>query len=154
MLLTREAGRTIEWLKGHGIVFLGPFLENPDRLPRMHNVIPSARTYISTLRKVAEKLGVSILLDTQAIGLTRDSKRITGVTAQDLRTGQKLRLYARRGVILATGDFSANSEMKREFGNPDLAEVDPINPLSTGDGHRIAVGAGAAVKNMSAIHAS
>lgn len=153
-LLTSEAGETLDWLKSHGVVFLGPFPENPHRVPRMHNVIPSARTYISILRKAAERLGVRILVNTKAINLKRIDGRIAGIEAQNLLTGEVLGFYARRAVILATGDFSASSELKRKFGNPDLAEVDPINPCSTGDGHKMAMEIGAALENMDVIHTS
>jgi len=153
-LLTSEAGNTLEWLRSHGVVFVGPFLENPHRVPRMHNVIPSARTYISILRRVAEKLGVSVFLDAEVTKLTRKNERITGVEARNVRTGESLSFHARRGVVLATGDFSASSELKTRFGNSDLAEVDPINPLSTGDGHKMALEIDAAVKNMDVIHTS
>lgn len=153
-LLTAEAGKTLEWLEDLGVPFLGPFLENPHRVPRMHNVIPSARTYISILRNVAKRLGVSILVNTRAVRLVKSNGRVIGVAAENSRSKERLMLNARHGVILATGDFSASPELTREFGNPDLVNIDPINPLSTGDGHRMAIEIGAAMKNMDVIHTS
>ncbi len=152
--LTREAGKSLGWLKSHGVVFVGPFPEPPHRVPRMHNVIPDARTYISVLRKAAEKAGVSILLGTEAFKLVVRNGRVAGVDTRDLGTGKILSFHAQEGVVLATGDYSASSELKTKYGNPDLADVDPVNPLSTGDGHKMAIEIGADVKNMDVIATS
>src|SRR6478736_1797455 len=42
--------------------------------------------------------------------------------------------FGRRGVILATGDYSASAEMKAKYVGEDAAKIPPVNPNNTGDG--------------------
>ncbi len=53
-----------------------------------------------------------------------------------------------RAVILATGDFTSSKKLKAEFLSEKIAQVDGVNPNNTGDGHLIAMGIGAGVRNM------
>jgi succinate dehydrogenase/fumarate reductase flavoprotein subunit len=59
---------------------------------------------------------------------------------------------ARRGVVLATGDFSADRAMKARFASPLAAQSDPVNVTNTGDGHRMALDIGASVVNGDLVH--
>src|SRR5438105_4801669 len=70
------------------------------------------------------------------------------VGAEYTRRGQTHQIHAKRGVILATGDFSGNPAMRREFLGPSLSNAPPTNPHSTGDGQRLARAIGAASRNM------
>ena len=45
-----HAAGTLEWLMDMGLTFHGPSPEPPNRVPRMHNVVPNAKAYIATLQ--------------------------------------------------------------------------------------------------------
>jgi 3-oxosteroid 1-dehydrogenase len=55
---------------------------------------------------------------------------------------------ARRGVVLASGGFEWNREMVRAFIGQDIEPLSP--PHNVGDGHRMAMEAGARLANMGA----
>ena len=90
--------------------------------------------------------GIEVLLGTPGRDLVKDSAGVVvGVTGE--REGRALRLRARRGVVLATGGFENNPEMARDYlGLPDI--VPWGSAAGTGDGHAIAVRAGAALWHM------
>jgi fumarate reductase flavoprotein subunit len=50
---------------------------------------------------------------------------------------------ARRAVVLATGDYSANEELKRTWASPQVGRIPAINPDSTGDGFTMGMAVGA-----------
>lgn len=144
-LLTEHSPDTVQWLMDMGIVFFGPMPEPPHRLPRMHNVLPHASSYIYHLHKRARALGVEIRLGTRVTGLTRDGARVDGVEVE--AAGGKQRISARRGVILASGDYSSSREVKEQFMSLELADIEGINPTSTGDGQRMVEQVGGEIVN-------
>jgi fumarate reductase flavoprotein subunit len=147
-LLAVEAATTLHWLEDLGVAFVGPYAEPPHRVPRMHNVVPSSRSYIARLSEAAAHLGVRIRLGVAVTGLIVDHGAVQGVRVTDAATGGGLGVTARRGVILATGDFSGNSSMRRDHLPPDAASAHPINPQAQGDGHVIGAGAGGQLLRM------
>lgn len=148
-LLAREAGRTLDWLSDLGVVFVGPFPEPPNRVPRMHNAIPNGSAYLAVLAAAARRRGVSLRLSVRAHELVRDRARIVGVRFHD---GERsVTVAASRGVILASGDFSGSEAMRSQHLPPVAARAIPINANSTGDGQTMAATAGAALKRMDAV---
>lgn len=145
-LAAEKSPRTIEWLMQMGVEFFGPMPEPPNRHPRMHNVLPNAYAYIYHLARHARRLGVKFMLGARAERLLRAHDRVTGVMVQTA-SGGMLEIMARRAVILASGDYSSNLEMKKSYMSPQLAEIEGINPTSTGDGHSMALDVGAQVLN-------
>ena len=97
--------------------------------------------------------GGRILRDTPARQLEKDGGRVSAVIAQK-RAGGYVRAYARRAVVLATGDFSRNREMMKVFCpqyadgfSPEKADYDTgfsFGGLFQGEGHLMALWAGAA----------
>ena len=149
-VLAREAANTLDWLQTLGVQFAGPFPEPPNRVPRMHNVIPSAKAYIAALQRKALSLGVTIHTGIAVKSLlANDSGRVTGVRV--VRNGEAQDVQARRGVILAAGDYSNSHELKRLFVDEEIANVEGINPTATGDGHQMGMELGAEAKNMDLI---
>jgi fumarate reductase flavoprotein subunit len=149
-MLAAEAGVTLSWLEDIGIVFAGPFPEPPNRVNRMHNVIPGSRTYVIKLARAAKRAGVMIELGVTVDRLVADSRgRVVAVDCT--QAGRRHRLWARRGVILAAGDFSGSQELRKEFLSPAAQAAIPINPRSSGDGHQMARRVGAALRNMDAV---
>jgi fumarate reductase flavoprotein subunit len=145
-LLANEAAATVSWLEELGVAFVGPYPEPPHRVPRMHNVIPNSRSYIARLAEAARRLGVTVVCGADVVDLVREDGRVAGAVVRD-RSGVRT-ARARRGVVLASGDFSGNSTMRQAFLPPAAAAARPINPGANGDGHRLAQGVGAELRRM------
>jgi succinate dehydrogenase/fumarate reductase flavoprotein subunit len=144
--LLQNAADTLGWLTDMGLNFHGPSPEPPNRVPRMHNVVPGAKAYIATLQSRLLRLGGTILCNADVRGLIQKEEGITGVEAvidQNATT-----LSANRGVILAAGDYANSPELIARFKGDRFAKVEGINPRATGDGHRLAEQAGAKLINM------
>ncbi|MFC9790493.1 FAD-dependent oxidoreductase [Rhodococcus sp. NPDC127528] len=95
-------------------------------------------------RAVAER-GIEIRFGTAAVALITDDEGVVGVEVEDA-DGQR-RIGARGGVVLATGGFSANTRMVRDY----LRVEDHVlwgSPALTGDGHRMAQAVGADLWHM------
>ena len=137
---------TFEWLQSTGLVFSGPSAEPPHRFPRMHNVMPSSRAFPYYLGRHARALGVEIRLGTHVTKLVSSNGCVEGVVVRG-PDGQEGRLLARNGVILASGDYSANVDMKRELANEAAARSVPVNINSTGDGQRLGLDVGGRIVN-------
>ncbi|ROZ49664.1 FAD-dependent oxidoreductase [Rhodococcus sp. WS3] len=90
--------------------------------------------------------GITTLFDTEATALlTDESGAVIGV--ETVSGGTTSQMYARRGVILATGGFEANPAMVRDYlrlENPKIWG----SPSATGDGHRMAQAVGADLWHM------
>jgi fumarate reductase flavoprotein subunit len=145
-LLVEESSATFQWLTEIGLDFFGPMPEPPNRAPRMHNVLPNSSAYIYHLARQARQRAVEIRLDTPVERLLMDGRRVTGVQARSA-DGSRLEIRARRGVVLATGDYSSSREMKNAHMGLDLVEIEGINPTSTGDGQRMGLAVGARLVN-------
>ena len=141
-LLAEESPGMVQWLSDMGVVFFGPRPEPPHRMPRMHNVLPHARSYIFHLEKRARALGVRIRVNARVASLVREGARVIGVVLNNGET-----IVAPRGVILASGDYSADRDMKAQFMSAELADVEGINPTSTGDGQRMVQEVGGEIVN-------
>ena len=107
--------------------------------------------YVDTLIKKAESLGVQVEYNTRAERFLQDeSGRVIGIEAT--RGGRPLRFYARKGVILTTGGFGANVEMRMQYDTHwnKLDEKIPTtnSPAITGDGLRMAQAIGAQLIGM------
>jgi fumarate reductase flavoprotein subunit len=147
-LLAVEAANTLHWLEDLGVAFVGPYAEPPHRVPRMHNVVPSSRSYIARLSEAAARLGVDVRLGVSVTGLAMEAGVVRGVRAVDAVTGTETVHRSRRGVVLATGDFSGNPSMRKEHLPPAAAAARPINPRAQGDGHLIGAGVGGELLRM------
>ena len=149
-LLVDNVPDTFRWLIALGVEFLGPMPERPHRRSRMHTVLPSSRSFIYHLAREARRAGVELRLGVAARQLLVRGKRIVGVEAD--ANGQTCRFEANGAVVLATGDFGGSAEMKAQYVSADAALVDAVNPLNTGDGHRMALELGGEIVNADLIH--
>ncbi|MDD3251148.1 MAG: flavocytochrome c [Lachnospiraceae bacterium] len=102
---------------------------------------------IDKLTKKAESLGVEIHTSTPAKELVQTDGKVTDVKAE--YEGQEITYHADRGVILATGGFGSNLEMRKKY-NADMDEkILSTNSVgSTGDGIDMAEKLGAQVVDM------
>jgi fumarate reductase flavoprotein subunit len=136
---------TFRWLLKHGIRFYGPMPESPHTKPRMHNVLPNSRAFITHLEKAARKAGVKIVCGARAKALVREAGRVVAV---DCDTAQGVtRFHARNGIVLATGDFTSDPELKAQWMGPQEAKIDGVNITATGDGQKLALALGGRIIN-------
>jgi len=145
-VLTEAMPDTFRWLLRHGIRFYGPMPEPPHGKPRMHNVLPNSRSFIAHLGRAARRAGVDIVLSARAMKLVHGSDRVVGVVCET-PGGQRVRYRARGAVVLATGDFTSDPELKAQFMGPRETKVDGVNITATGDGQKLAVALGARIIN-------
>jgi succinate dehydrogenase/fumarate reductase flavoprotein subunit len=144
-LLCDDMPATFQWLLDSGVRFMGPMPEPPHRQPRMHNVLPNSRSFIYHLGRRARRAGVKIRTGAAVTGLVREQGRVVGVDV-DL-SGAPARFVARRGVVLAAGDFTNSPGFKSRFMGPQEAKIEGVNPTATGDGQRLAEALGARIVN-------
>jgi len=91
--------------------------------------------------------GVPVWLDTPMTGLETRGGRVSGVRVT--RGGEPLAVRARRGVLIATGGFERNEEMRRRYQRePAGPQWTTGAPGNTGDGILAGLEAGAAVGLM------
>ncbi|HHW92333.1 MAG TPA: flavocytochrome c [Firmicutes bacterium] len=149
-ILVENALDGLHWLESLGCEFKDEVYTVLGALwPRSHtNVEPLGTGYISALENGAKEQGVEIYLETKAEELLLEDGRITGVRAVD-SDGKELIFKARKGVVLATGGFAANVEMRSQY-NPKLGPEIPTtnHPGATGDGILMAEQVGAEFVGM------
>ena len=104
----------------------------------------------SLLARNVEARKIRIHRRTAVTKLLRAEDEIIGVEAN--QAGRRIRIGAKRAVILTTGGFEYNEEMKREYlaGYPIYAYGHPGN---TGDGVKLAQDAGADLWHMKSVAA-
>lgn len=117
------------------------------------NGAPDGPKLFKILHDNLMKEGVEIRLATAAQRLIADpeSRTVHGVRVRD-KSGEHA-IFARRGVVLATGGFEGDAGMRAQFleGKPILNAAGGSN---TGDGIRMAQHLGAALWHMWHIHGS
>ena len=84
------------------------------------------------LLRSALNAGVELWNDTPMLELINEDEAIKGVVAR--RNGQLVEIRARRGVVLATGGFSANEVMRRQYFPFAEHHVSLVPEGNTGDG--------------------
>ena len=103
-----------------------------------------------------EKLDVTTVFECRAEHLVKDDAgRVVGVTGVSTVDGTPYTVSANKGVIIASGGFSANVEMRQEYDEiwGNLTEAVPTTnaPTITGDGIVMAKEIGAALVGMGQI---
>lgn len=105
------------------------------------------------LRKIVDNLienhpNFQVFYETPAVKLiceNGDNKKVTGVIGKNA-DGEYILFKASKAVILATGDYTNNAAMVERW-CPDIAEFDKKQRGKTGDGHILAMSAGAVMEN-------
>lgn len=138
-ILAKNALKAIEWLEGYGLKFTDNISTVLGALwPRTHGPTePIGTGYIRVLKEASTNLNVEIMTETKGMELIVESGRVTGVKAEK-HDGTPVTLMANKGVVIATGGFGANPEMRAEYNVywPDMPLSMPTTNSSdsTGDG--------------------
>ena len=123
-------------------------------MPGGHN---GYRTYVtersigaditSIQEQMVKKSGATLMLNTKLVQLFKDDSGVVGIQVAT-NEGNKT-IKAEKGVILSTGGFGANVEMRQQY-DPMLDESFPTtnNPSSTGEGLVMAMELGAGVTGL------
>jgi len=103
--------------------------------------------FLETMQTQLEKRGIEVLYETPAVDLVQDTetREIKGVYAEN--NGKKIAIKAKKGVVLCTGGFEFNEEMKANYLRPFPLKFAGW-PYNTGDGIKMAQRAGADLWHM------
>lgn len=149
--------REVVPLTDESLLFTGnerahPFPLHAAPVPRGH--VPSregdfgGQMFMEALSKAVKEAGVSIQCDTRVLRLLQDETgRIRGVVIR--QDNREKYVEARRGVVLASGGFVMNHDMKRRY-MPEIHQwgVPYGNPYDMGDGVQMGLAAGGVAVNM------
>lgn len=143
----------VHWLEDIGVPFREEFITVPGGLhPRGHATPPGQMCipWFDAFKKTCEENDIEILLETKAYEIIMEDGRAAGVKAK--RGNDEIIVHAKNGVILATGGFANNVEMRQKYNSqwPTLDEtIGCTNGIfATGDGITMAEAVGANLIDM------
>jgi 3-oxosteroid 1-dehydrogenase len=140
--------RTPGWVLTALTIFGNYFLDFPQRLhSRRDRRLTLGNALLARLKLSFDKAGGELWLSSPLLELIRENGRITGAVIE--RAGKRVRVAARRGLVLAAGGFERNAAMRAQF-LPKSPEPRWSGSQSnnTGDGILAATRIGAATLNM------
>ncbi len=112
-----------------------------------HRMLSLGQALAGGLRAGLLRGGVPVWLDTPMTGLEVRDGRVTGIRAT--RDGEPVTVRARRGVLIATGGFERNEEMRHRYQRePAGTQWTTGAPGNTGDGILAGLDLGAATGLM------
>jgi len=125
-----------------------PYFFNPSRfLAPFDTRVTLGNALIGRLLLSLRERGVESWLKTSASSLITENGRVVGLEAN--RSGRRIRIHARRGVILAAGGFEKNQAMRDRFqAQPVSSDWSSGCLENRGDAIRMGIDAGAAVDFM------
>ena len=142
---------TLHWMQSKGSPVMDRVSQGAGALwQRTHQLdAPAGLGLIDPLYQAAVKQGVNFKLGMRVQDLSLNDKgRVIGVTATD-KVGNKYEFTSKDGVILATGGYSQNKEMRQKSAPHLTSEMVSTNqPGATGDGIIIATRHGADTTGM------
>jgi 3-oxosteroid 1-dehydrogenase len=114
---------------------------------RKRQLLSMGQALVAGLRAGLATADVPVWLNTPMTGLQVEDGRVTGV--QVIRDGEPAVVSARRGVLLATGGFELNEEMRQRYQRAPIGiEWTVGSPGNTGDGIRAGQAAGGVLELM------
>ncbi len=137
--LTSNTLDTLNWLTDNGVEWTDQVSTVVGALWNRSHQTPnnSGSDIIAALEQNAKANGVDIYLDSKAEELITEDGRVCGAVITNA-AGDKVTVKAKKGVIMATGGFSANVEMRVKYNQQweDIGESLTTNntPGATGDG--------------------
>jgi flavocytochrome c len=157
--MTQNALSGLKWVESMGVRYQDGVLQGTGALYQRtyQPVVPNGTLYIKAFREtLAGRSSYTQLLETAGKSLIVEGGRVVGVNAE-AKDGHKVTLRASRGVILATGGFAGNVQLRQQYCEgekwPDLGpSLGTSNmPAVTGDGIFMARDVGANLVNMDQI---
>jgi len=155
-VLVENAYPALEWLESMGMKFNDEVFTVLGGLwPRAHKPVePLGTGYINTYMNYINNNSsdVEVIVNAKATELIMEDGSVVGVKAETPE-GQLI-VRAKNGVVLATGGFSANEEMREQYNEiwPTLNGLKSTNhPGATGDGIIMAQAVGANLIGMGQI---
>jgi tricarballylate dehydrogenase len=150
MLLVRESQATVRWMRDRGIRWIPMFGRQAYKVGGKFRfwgglvleAVGGGPGLIDMAYASAAKAGIDVRFETKAMRLVTDDRgRVTGVI---VRTPQGTETITAGAVVLASGGFEANPEMRTRYLGPnwELARVRGT-PYNTGDGIKMALEVGA-----------
>lgn len=159
--LVENALPTLRWLEDKGVMFQPKVHMIVGGLyPRGHSVIGRGSGYISAFERfiAAYPDRVQVFTNTKAVSLVKNQNgRVTGVSCT--HKGKPVTFSADRGVIITTGGFAANIQMRMKYNTGDWKDVKLDGNIGTtnrsnaslGEGLALGTGAGAGLVDMNEI---
>jgi succinate dehydrogenase/fumarate reductase flavoprotein subunit len=145
-----RSAETYDFLVQYGVEF-GRFIQRPlqHTTERMLNVVDTFGIQRAYLRAF-EEFGVKVAYETRVKSLVRDGERVTGVVAEG--PDGTVQWNASRGVVLSTGGYQSNPELRMRYQPEHLART-PYLGVHTcqGDGHLMGQMMGGDLINMTMI---
>lgn len=155
--LINNAWSGVEWLESLGMEFHdGVFTVTGGMWPRAHKPVePEGFGFFKTYQNYLDtNTGITMVYETTAKELILENGVVTGVICTG-KTGNTVTVKANNGVVMATGGFSQNVEMRMKYNEiskkwPTLDETIPSTNTSgiTGDGILMAEAIGANLVQM------
>jgi fumarate reductase flavoprotein subunit len=146
--ILEQSAEEVEQLAALGVRFSGPHPEGAHKTPRMHVIQPDCRELARVLIAACEDAGVRIHTSSPGRGLVFEDGRISGAV---VATPSGERTVPARAVVLTAGDYSGDPAFIRSVA-PDAPLAQVFRSFASGDGHRMAMRAGAATLNMASIN--
>ena len=153
-IFMQEFANNPAWLTAmgvkHGVLSTSPadFKNLPGADAFRHATIKGfGAQFLATMKTQIEKRGIQVLFETPATELIQDieTREIRGIYASS--NGKEIAIKARKGVVLCTGGFEFNEEMKANYLRPyPLKFCGWI--YNTGDGIKMAQKVGADLWHM------
>lgn len=174
-LYAEEALNHYAWLKAQGVPYRGnylpgkliepaddstliwsgseaaaPFCDAAKPAPRGHVIQHmgwgGGRPLVDILEQRARDLGVEVVANARALALIAEGDAIVGVIVRI--DNKPCYIRAKRGVVLATGGFVFNEDMRRKHCPQTFLLNDPIGDQDDGAGILMGVGAGGEAVHM------
>lgn len=137
----------LEWIKNIGVSFYNFISQGAGSLwERTHtNTSPMGTGFISNyIERIENDSNIKILTNTTCQSVEKDeSGRVSYANCTD-KYGNEFKIHASKGVILATGGFSANKDMLKTYnieGQSKWSDVD-IENLPTTNRKTVSIGSG------------
>lgn len=112
--------------------------------PKPKNVGNVLQTVLDNVLK--ENVALDVFYNTPGVQLVKEGDKVVGVIGKD-EDGNYIQFNASKAVVLATGDYMNNKEMVARW-CPDIYDFDKKQYHKTGDGHVMAIAAGARMENL------
>jgi 3-oxosteroid 1-dehydrogenase len=110
-------------------------------------VVSNGAAIQGRMLQIALRESLPIWTEAPLVDLVTEGSRVTGVVVR--RQGRDVRVHARGGVLLNTGGFSRNADMRRRFQpQPSSDQWTNANPGDTGEAIEMAMALDAAVDCM------